>query len=121
MKRFEVHVGESVEAGLSRWGDALGQAMSGLILEPLCEIGFETMAQFGKVFTPQRWELVEALKSLGPTTINVLAKRLARDETSVHEDVAVMMEWHVIEQDETSCVFVPWDEIQMRWPLLKAA
>jgi hypothetical protein len=39
----------------------------------------------------------------------------------VHKDVTALMEWMVIEKDENGRVFVPWDEIDVRWPLLKRA
>ena len=93
----------------------------GAAVEPLCEIGFENMAQFGELFTPKRWELVESLRAAGPLSIYALAKRLNRHYRNVYKDVAALMEWLVIEKDEADKVFVPWDEIAVRWPLLKQA
>ncbi len=43
------------------------------------------------------------------------------DYSNVHKDVTVLSAWLVIEKDEAGKVFVPWDEIDVRWPLLKAA
>jgi len=91
----------------------------GVDIKPLCEIGFANMSQFGAVFTPKRWELVEALKTFGPVTIYALAKQLGRHYANVHKDVTALCEWLVIEKDEDNKVFVPWDEIDVRWPLLK--
>lgn len=90
-------------------------------VEPLCEISFTNMSQFGAVFTPKRWELVEALKTSGPVTIYALAKQLNRHYPNVHKDVTALIEWLVIEKDEENKVFVPWDEIYVRWPLLRQA
>ena len=67
------------------------------------------------------WELVEALKVAGPVTIYALAKQLGRRYRNVHKDVVALMEWTVIEKDAAGRVFVPWDEIKVRWPLLKQA
>jgi len=39
----------------------------------------------------------------------------------VHKDVTALIEWMVIEKDESGKVFVPWDEIAVRCPLLKQA
>ena len=79
------------------------------------------MAQFSNVFTPKRWELVEALKSSGPLTIYALAKHLDRHYRNVHKDVTALMQWTVIEKNDAGRVFVPWSEIDVRWPLLKRA
>ncbi|MBI3523742.1 MAG: HTH domain-containing protein [Betaproteobacteria bacterium] len=97
------------------------QVDAGEDVDPLCGVGFETMTQFGAVFTPKRWELVEFLKTAGPMTIYALAKRLSRHYRNVHKDVTALIEWMVIEKDESGKVFVPWDEIDVRWPLVKQA
>jgi predicted transcriptional regulator len=78
VNRLEVKVGEPIEKGLAGFGEALQAARSGREAEPYFGIGSETMAQFGEVFTPKRWELVEALKAAGPLSIYALAKRLGR-------------------------------------------
>jgi len=93
----------------------------GIDVEPLCEISFINMSQFGSVFTPKRWELVEALKTSGPVTIYALAKQLNRHYPNVHKDVTALIEWLVIEKDDENKVFVPWDEIDVRWPLMRQA
>lgn len=121
MDVLEVKVGEPVEDCLADFGEVLQSAMDGQSVAPYCGIGFETMAQFGTVFTPKRWELVESLKSAGPLSIYALAKRLNRHYRNVHKDVTALLEWTVIEKDERGLVFVPWDEIDVRWPLLRQA
>ena len=79
------------------------------------------MSQFGEVFSPKRWELVERLKAAGPLSIYALAKQLSRHYRNVHKDVTALIEWMVIEKDDSGKVFVPWDEIDVRWPLVKHA
>ncbi|TRW95894.1 hypothetical protein [Candidatus Methylobacter oryzae] len=118
MNVLEIKVGEPVTAGLARFGEALDAAMGGLAVEPYFGVGFKNMAQFGEVFTPKRWELVESLKAAGPLTIYALAKRLGRHYRNVHKDVTALMEWLVVEKDASGKVFVPWDEIDVRCPLL---
>lgn len=119
MSVLEVKVGQPIEASLTQFGEALQSAMEGQQVSPYFGIGFRTMAQFSEVFTPKRWELVEVLKSAGPLSIYALAKRLSRHYRNVHKDVTALMEWTVIEKDEAGRVYVPWDEIDVRWPLLK--
>ena len=121
MNILEVKVGEPVENSLAAFGDALQSASDGKTVTPYYGIGFATMAQFGAVFTPKRWELVEALKAAGPMSIYALAKFLNRHYRNVHKDVTALIEWTVIEKNEAGKVFVPWDEIDVRWPLLRYA
>ena len=116
-----VRVGENVEASLARFGEALKTARAGRVVKPYAGVGFRSMAQFSEVFTPKRWELVEALKSSGPLTIYALAKHLDRHYRNVHKDVTALMQWTVIEKNDAGQVFVPWSEIDVRWPLLKRA
>ena len=121
MSMPEVRVGESVAASLARFGETLAAVRAGKKVKPQFGIGFRTMAQFGAAFTPKCWELVESLKAAGPLTIYALAKRLGRYYRNVHKDVTALMQWLVIEKDEAGRVFVPWDEIDVRWPLLRQA
>ncbi|MDP1605269.1 MAG: HTH domain-containing protein [Rhodocyclaceae bacterium] len=118
---LEICVAEPFAAMKARSLAHARQIDAGEIVAPLCEVGFETMAQFGAVFTPKRWELVEFLKASGPLTIYALAKRLNRHYRNVHKDVTTLMAWLAIDKDEAVRVFVPWDEIDIRWPLLKQA
>lgn len=83
--------------------------------------GFENMAQMSVVFSPKRWELVEVLKKTGPQSIYALAKRLDRHYRNVHQDVVKLSEWMVIEKDASGKVFVPWDKIDVQWPLERLA
>ena len=121
MQILEIKVGEPVESSLARFGDTLEAAMNGAVPAPYFGVGFKNMAQFGEVFTPKRWELIESLKTAGPLTIYALTKRLGRHYRNVHKDVTALMEWMVIEKDESGKVFVPWDEIDVRCPLLDRA
>ncbi|MBI1285841.1 MAG: HTH domain-containing protein [Thiobacillus sp.] len=120
MKKLHIEV-QSAEAALARFGDALQSVMDGRTPRAYAGVGFENMAQFGEVFSPKRWELVEALKSTGPLTIYALAKRLNRHYRNVHKDVSILSDWLVISKDESGKVFVPWDEIDVRMALAKQA
>ena len=121
MNVLEVRVGEQIKTSLERFGQTLAGARVGRKVKPYFGVGFRTMAQFGEVFTPKRWELVEVLKAAGPLTIYALAKQLGRHYRNVHKDVTALMQWTVIEKNDAGRVFVPWDEIDVRWPLLRQA
>ena len=102
-------------------GKSLWAAKAGKSARPYFGVGFRTMAQFGAIFTPKRWELVEALKKSGPLSIYALAKALDRHYRNVHKDITAMTNWMVIEKNEAGLVFVPWNEIDVRCPLRVAA
>lgn len=119
MNTLKITIGDALELALERFVTTFDAALKGDDVEPFFSIGFENMSQFGTVFTPKRWELVEALKTFGPVTIYALAKQLGRHYANVHKDVTTLCEWLVIEKDEDNKVFVPWDEIDVRWPLLR--
>ena len=53
---------------------------------------FSSPAQLFSVISPKRWQLIEHLQHLGPSTIRGLARSLDRDVTRVHDDVAAMIE-----------------------------
>lgn len=120
MNKLHIEV-QPAKAALARFGTALQGVMEGRSPRPYAGIGFENMAQFGEVFTPKRWELVETLKASGPMTIYALAKHLNRHYRNVHKDVSVLTDWLVISRDETGKVYVPWDEIDVRMALAKQA
>ncbi|MCU0791097.1 MAG: HTH domain-containing protein [Nitratireductor sp.] len=112
---------QSAEAALARFGAALESMTKGRTPRAYTGIGFENMAQFGEVFSPKRWELVEALKEAGPLSIYALAKRLGRHYRNVYKDVSVLSDWLVVSKDEAGKVYVPWDEIDVRLALVKQA
>jgi predicted transcriptional regulator len=82
---------------------------------------FSSPAQMFRVITPKRWELIEHLQKIGPSSIRGLARSLGRDVKRVHEDVAALTEWGLIERTETEQVFVPYDVIHAGFDLTAAA
>ncbi|MEZ5537180.1 MAG: hypothetical protein R3F02_16340 [Thiolinea sp.] len=109
------------DTALDAFGATLQELEAGQPVEPHFSIGFETVPQFARVFTAKRWELISELKKLGAVSIYELAKRLDRHYRNVHQDVALLMEWLVIEKNGQGKIFVPWDEIDVRLPLQAAA
>jgi predicted transcriptional regulator len=88
------------------------QAMkTGKPSDPLTTITFSSATQLFSVFTPKRWEIIERLQKLGPSSIRALTRALGRDVRRVHDDVTVLMEWLIIQRDESGKVFVPFEDI----------
>jgi len=61
------------------------------------------------------------MREHGPLRIVELARRLRRDYKNVHGDVTALMEWQAVWRDDDNRVYVPWDEIDLRLPLLRQA
>ncbi len=106
-------MGESLE----QFKAAYKRAEKGNDTETYSGVGFESMSQLLAVFTPKRWELIECLKKAGPCSIYALAQSVERNYKNVHTDVNALIELDVIRTDEKKKVFIPWDEIDVRWPL----
>ena len=119
--KLKIIVGEPLEIAQARMLKHARKIDSGKTIEPLCEVSFARMAQMIEVFTPKRWELVEALRATGAQSIYALAKSLNRHYRSVKQDLTTLIEWLVIEKDEAGKVFVPWDEIDVQFPLQRLA
>ena len=118
-KVLHITVGQTLDNSLDRAASVMEALERGENPEQYFGIGFDSMTRLNKIFTPKRWELIEHLRKRGAMTIYALAKMLKRDYKNVRTDVVMLMEWHVIEKNEDENVFVPWDEIDVRWPILK--
>ncbi len=82
---------------------------------------FSSPAQLFSVISPKRWELIERLQHLGPSTIRGLARSLDRDVKRVHDDVIAMIEWGIVERDPDGKVYVPFEVIHAAFDLRAAA
>lgn len=121
MNVLHVKVAEPMEEMLDHAKVTMEAIESGQTPEPHMGIGFESLPQLLAIFTPKRWELIAYLSEHGPLSVAELARRLERNYKNVHGDVAVLTEWMVVERDDAGLVSVPWDEIDLRLPLVKRA
>ncbi|WP_446699441.1 HVO_A0114 family putative DNA-binding protein [Agrobacterium pusense] len=69
---------------------------SGNPSEPVAVFTFASPAQLFSVITPKRWELIEHLQKIGPSSIRGLARSVERDVKRVHEDVSALSDWGII-------------------------
>jgi predicted transcriptional regulator len=72
---------------------------------------FETMEQFLRIMTSNRWSLLRTLRQSGPSSIRALSQLLARDYRGVHADVASLLEAGLIEKQADAKIRVPWTKI----------
>lgn len=82
---------------------------------------FSSPAQLFSVISPKRWELIEKLQHVGPSTIRGLARALERDVKRVHDNVMAMIEWGLIERDAEGLVHVPYTVIHAAFDLKAVA
>jgi predicted transcriptional regulator len=82
---------------------------------------FSSPAQLFSILSPKRWELIERLQALGATSLRGLARELSRDVKRVHEDVAVLLDWGLIERTDDRKIFVPYDVIHADFDIRAAA
>jgi predicted transcriptional regulator len=82
---------------------------------------FGSPALLFSVLSPKRWELIEKLQALGPSSLRGLARELGRDVKRVHEDTAVMLDWGFVERDEHGRLVVPYEIIHADFDLRAAA
>lgn len=85
------------------------------------EITFESMDGLLAALTPNRWRLLRALRSAGPSSIRALAQRLERDYRGVHADVQALIAIGLIARVDDGKVGVPWTRIVAEMALDAAA
>jgi predicted transcriptional regulator len=82
---------------------------------------FNSPSQLFSVITPKRWELIERLQAIGPSSIRGLARALDRDVKRVHEDIVALIDWGLVERTEGRRVQVPFEVIHADFDLRAAA
>ena len=78
---------------------------------------FESPAALFRVLTPKRWELIERLQSMGPTSMRALARALERDVKRVHEDIGNLRKCGLVARTEDGKFQVPYDAIHADFDL----
>jgi predicted transcriptional regulator len=89
--------------------------------DPVAVFTFASPAQLFSIISPKRWELIEHLQKIGPSSVRGLARSLERDVKRVHDDVTALIEWGIIERTEDGKVCVPYDVIHADFDLRAVA
>ena len=122
MKQALIEVRSDTKAVLQEMRQSFKQAWTGGgAANPITTISFSNASQLFAVFTPKRWELIEQLQRLGPSSIRGLTRELGRDVRRVHDDITVLVEWRIVERNDEGKVFVPYDVIHIGFDLKAAA
>lgn len=82
-------------------------------VEPTNRLYFEDWNALCTVLTPKRYELLRHLRRIPADSAKALARALGRDVKRVHEDVTALEELGLVEQDQSSRLSMPLDEISL--------
>ena len=124
MKRAVIQIRQAPDdlAAVADMGERFAATWkAGKALDPAATFTFSSPAQLFTILTPKRWELIEHLQKIGPSSVRGLANSLGRGIKRVHGDVTALIEWGIIEKNEAGKVFVPYDEIEADFTLKAAA
>lgn len=122
MKRAHIQIRSDGDALLSEsLARAAEAARTGVPSDPVATFTFSSPAQLFSVISPKRWELIEHLQKIGPSSIRALARSLGRDVKRVHDDVVGLSEWGIVERTADGKVVVPFDVIHADFDLRAVA
>jgi len=82
---------------------------------------FESVRLLWSHLSGARLELLDVLRQQGACSVYALAKSAGRNYSNVHRDVAALEALGLIERNTDGGVFVPFDAVEIRMPLTKAA
>lgn len=122
MRKALIQIRADSEAALDdAFVKATNAMRSGNSSEPVAVFTFSSPAQLFSVISPKRWELIEHLQKIGPSSIRGLARAVERDVKRVHEDTSALLEWGIFEQTGDGKIHVPYDVIHANFDLRAAA
>ena len=112
MKRAHIQIRSDSEVLLADiFARAAEAARTGIPSDPVATFTFSSPAQLFSVISPKRWELIEHLQQVGPSSIRALARSLGRDVKRVHEDIVTLLDWGIVDRTDSGKVEVPFDVI----------
>lgn len=116
MKTVTIRVQRSPDDALAAMGERFVKAWKtgksgGATLE------FESPAALFRVLSPKRWEMIERLQAVGPSSVRGLARTLGRDVKRVHEDLGILMECGLVARSEDGRCHVPFGVIHAEFDL----
>lgn len=84
-------------------------------------LSFESAKTLFTELTPARLDLLDTLSKTGACSVYALAKVATRNYSNVHTDIARLEELGLVERTEDGLIAVPFDAVEIRMPLAKAA
>lgn len=116
MKKLTIRIQRQPDAALAAMGQRFAAAWkTGRSAEAM--LAFESPAALFRVLTPKRWELIERLQTLGPSSVRGLARALDRDVKRVHDDVTTLLEYGLVTRTDDGKCRVPYSVIHTEFDL----
>jgi predicted transcriptional regulator len=88
---------------------------------PDFRLSFESARSLFAELTPARLDLLDTLRRMGPCSVYALAKSAERNYSNVHTDVSRLEELGLIEKSEEGSISVPFDSVEILFPLAQIA
>ena len=88
---------------------------------PDYRLSFESARSLFSELTPARLDLMDTLRRMGPCSVNALAKAADRNYSNVHTDVARLEELGLIARSDDGGVSVPFESVEILFPLAQVA
>nr|WP_182548120.1 transcriptional regulator [Phyllobacterium myrsinacearum] len=121
MRRAVIQIRSDTSAVISDAAKGFVNAWNKGSSDPIATFTFSSPAQLFSIITPKRWELIEHLQKIGPSSIRGLARSLGRDVKRVHDDVTALTNWGLVERTKDAKVCVPFDVIHADFDLRAVA
>ena len=88
---------------------------------PDFRLSFESARALFAELTPARLDLLDTLRRNGLCSVYALAKAAERNYSNVHTDVSRLEELGLIERSDDGMVSVPFEAVEIRFPLARVA
>ena len=88
---------------------------------PDYRLSFESARSLFSELTPARLDLMDTLRRMGPCSVNALAKAADRNYSNVHTDVTRLEELGLITRSDDGEVLVPFESVEILFPLAQVA
>jgi predicted transcriptional regulator len=120
---LHVRVGQPLSDSLANAASMMDALERNEAVTPYFGIGFAEIGTMLGVLTPKRWDLIAVLREHGAMSVAELARRSERNYKNVHQDVAMLLEWHILERNAQGQIHAPFDELvlDVKMPVMRAA
>ncbi len=88
---------------------------------PDYRLSFESARSLFAELTPARLDLLDTLRRAGACSVYALAKTAERNYSNIHTDVTRLVEIGLVERAEDGTVSVPFESVEIRFPLAQVA
>ena len=120
---LHVHVAEPLADSLAKAAEVMEALERREPVAPYFSIGFADMNELLAVLTPRSWQIIRVLRQQGALSSPELARRLGIEARQIEQDIRMLLEWHLVRQEEDGRISAPYSElvVDVKFPSAKAA